>query len=179
MMQDLGIAYKILKLINSSLYYLRNKVSSIRRAIAYIGKQELVKWLYIILLNDLKVNAQNELIRISLLRAKLCEFICGMSIYNGKKFSAYMTGLFSLTDVLLNCPINIIVNDLCMADEIKDGLLEERTPLNSILKLVICYEKGQWDDVIYYADKIEIDPNEISKAYLKSLKWADNIFYNN
>lgn len=179
MMQDLGIAYKILKLINSSLYYLRNKISSIRRAIAYIGKQELVKWLYVILLNDLKVNAQNELIRISLLRAKLCEFICGMSIYKGKKFSAYMTGLFSLADVLLNCPINVIVNDLCMVDEIKDGLLEERTPLNSILKLVICYEKGQWDEVIYYADKIEIDPKEISKAYLKSLKWADNIFYNN
>ncbi|WP_160684186.1 EAL domain-containing protein [Clostridium sp. C2-6-12] len=179
MMQDLGISYKILKLINSSLYYLKNKVSSIRRAITYIGKQELAKWLYIILLNDLKANTHNELIRISLLRAKLCEFICSMSIHKGKKFSAYMTGLFSLSDVILNCPINVIVNDLCMVDEIKDGLLEEKTPLNSILKLAICYEKGQWDEVIYYADKIKIDPNEISKAYLKSLKWADNVFYNN
>lgn len=179
MMQDLGISYKILKLINSSLYYLKNKVSSIRSAITYIGKRELAKWLYIILLNDLKVNTQNELIKISLLRAKLCELICDMTIYKPQKFSAYMTGLFSMADVILNCPIKVIINDLCMVDEIKDGLLEEKNPLNSILKLVICYEKGLWDEVIYYADKIKIDPNEISEVYLKSLKWADNIFYNN
>lgn len=179
MMQDLGISYKILKLINSSLYYLKNKVSSIRSALTYIGKQELAKWLYIILLNDLKGNTQNELLKVSLLRAKLCELICGMSIYKTKKFSAYMTGLFSMADAILDCPIEVIINDLCMVDEIKDGLLEEKTPLNSILKLVICYEKGQWDDVIYYADKIKIDPNKISKVYLESLKWADNILYNN
>jgi EAL and modified HD-GYP domain-containing signal transduction protein len=179
LMMHLGISYKILKLINSSLYYLKNKVSSIRNAITYIGKQELAKWLYIILLNDLKVNTQNELIKISLLRANLCEFICDMSIYKAQKFSAYMTGLFPMADVILNCPIKVIINDLCMVDEIKDGLLEEKTPLNSILKLVICYEKGQWDEVIYYADKIKIDPSKISKVYVESLKWADNIFYNN
>jgi EAL and modified HD-GYP domain-containing signal transduction protein len=179
MMQDLGISYKILKLINSSLYYLKNKVSSIRSALTYIGKQELAKWLYIILLNDLKFNTSNELIKISLLRAKLCEFICGMSIYKAKKFSAYMTGLFSMAETILNCPINVIINDLNMVDEIKHGLLEEKDPLNSILKLVICYEKGQWDEVIYYADKIKIDPSKISKVYVESLKWADNIFYNN
>lgn len=178
MMQDLGISYKILKLINSSLYYLRHKVSSIRNAIAYIGKQELAKWLYIILLNDLKDSTPNELIKVSLLRAKLCEFICSMSIYKEKNFSAYMIGLFSLADAILNCPINVIINDLCMVDEIKDGLLKEKTPLNTILKLAICYEKGQWDNVMFYADKINIDPKKISKAYFESLKWADSIFYN-
>ena len=53
-MKDLGLSYKIMKLINSSIYYFRNKVSSIRYAITFLGEIEITKWLYVVLLNDLK-----------------------------------------------------------------------------------------------------------------------------
>lgn len=89
-----------------------------------------------------------------------------------------MTGLFSVVDVILNCHIKVIINDLCMVDEVKDGLLEKNNPLNKILKLVISYEKGQWDDVIFYAKEIDVDVNKISKIYLDSLEWADSVLYN-
>ena len=177
-MKDLGLSYKIMKLINSSIYYLRNEVSSIRQAITFLGQIELTKWLYVVLLNDLNGNNTNELIRVSLQRAKLCESICRMSIYKEKKFSAYMTGLFSVIDAILNCPIKVIINDLCIVDEVRDGLLEEKNPLNAILKLVINYEKGQWENVGIYADIIGIDASKISRAYIESLKWADNILHN-
>jgi len=177
-MKDLGLSYKLMKLINSSVYYLRNKVSSIRQAITFLGEIELTKWLYVVLLNDLNGNNTNELIRVSLQRAKLCESICGMSIYKEKKFSAYMTGLFSVIDAILNCPIKVIINDLCIVDEVRDGLLEEMNHLNTILKLVINYEKGQWENVGIYADIIGIDASKISRAYIESLKWADNILHN-
>jgi len=177
-MKDLGLSYKLMKLINSSVYYLRNKVGSIRQAITFLGEIELTKWLYVVLLNDLNGNNTNELIRVSLQRAKLCESICGMSIYKEKKFSAYMTGLFSVIDAILNCPIKVIINDLCIVDEVRDGLLEEMNHLNTILKLVINYEKGQWENVGIYADIIGIDASKISRAYIESLKWADNILHN-
>ena len=83
-MKDLGLSYKIMKLINSSIYYFRNKVSSIRYAITFLGEIEITKWLYVVLLNDLKGNNANELIKISLQRAKICEFICNMSIHKEK-----------------------------------------------------------------------------------------------
>ena len=56
--------------------------------------------------------------------------------------------------------------------------LEEKTPLNVILKLVIYYEKGQWDNVIFYANKIEVDVTKISEVYLECLEWADSICCN-
>ena len=177
-MKDLGLSYKIMKLINSSIYYLRCRVSSIRSAITLLGEIEIRKWLYIVLLNDLKGNKTSELIKVSLQRAKLCELICSMSIYKEKKFSAYMTGLFSVVDVILNCPIKVIINDLCLVDEVKAGLIEENYPLNLMLKLVINYEKGQWDDVAFYANKINVDANKISKIYLETLEWTDNVLYN-
>jgi c-di-GMP-related signal transduction protein len=177
-MKDLGLSYKIMKLINSSVYYLRSKVSSIRQAITFLGEIEIRKWLYIILLNDLKGNNTNELIRVSLQRAKLCEFICGMSIHKEKKFSAYMTGLFSVVDAILNCPIKVIISDLCIVDEVKDGLLEEKSPLNAILRLVINYENGEWENVGIYAEEIGIGTSRIPSLYIESLRWADNILCN-
>lgn len=176
--KDLGLSYKIMKLINSSGYYLRNRVSSIRQAITFLGEIEIKKWLYVVLLNDLKGNNTNELIKVSLQRAKLCEFICSMSIYKEKKSSAYMTGLFSVADAILNCPIKVIINDLGIVDEVKDGLIEEKNPLNIMLKLVINYEKGEWENVEIYGEEIGIDTSEISSVYIESLKWADNILCN-
>lgn len=175
-MRDLGISYKIMKLINSSIYYIRSKVSSIRQAITFLGEKEIIKWLYVILLNDLKGNCASELLKISLQRAKVCEFICNMSKYKERIFSAYMTGLFSVADVILNCPINIIVNDLCIVDEIKNGLIKEDDPLNKMLKLAISYEKGQWENVMHYAKEIDIDASKMSEIYIEAVKWADNIY---
>ena len=55
-LKDVGLSYKIIKLINSSAYCLRNKVNSIKYAITFLGEKEIVKWLYVVLLNDLKGN---------------------------------------------------------------------------------------------------------------------------
>lgn len=172
-MKDLGLSYKLIKLLNSSAYYIKNKVSSIKYAITFFGKKEIVKWLYVVLLNDLKENNANELIKVSLQRAKLCEFICNMSEYKEEVYSAYMVGLFSVMDVILSCPIEVIIKELYIGDEIKEGLIEKNNHLNKILKLAISYEKGQWENVMLCAKEIEIDENKLSEAYLESIKWTD------
>lgn len=174
-LKDVGLSYKILKLINSSAYYLKNEIKSIKYAIAFLGEKEIVKWLYVVLLKNLKGYNPDELIKVSLQRAKFCELICNISIYKGKIFEAYLTGLFSVMDAILNCSMESIVKDIYIYDDVKDGLIGQENALNNILKLAISYEKGEWKNIMVYADKIEVDINEISEIYLESLKWVDNI----
>ena len=174
-MKDLGLSYKIIKLINSPAYYLKNKVNSIKYAITLLGKKEIIKWLNVVLLNDLKGNNTNELVKVSLQRAKLCEVICSMSSFKEESYSAYMVGLFSVMDALLYCPIEVILKELHIANEIKEGLIEEKNYLNKILKLVISYEKGQWEQVMFYVEDMQIDEIKLVEAYLESIKWADEV----
>ena len=174
-LKDVGLSYKLTKLIKSSAYGARNKVNSIQYAIAFLGEKEIVKWLYVVILNDLKGNKPNELIKVSLQRAKFCELICNNSICKEKTFLAYITGLFSVMDAILNCSMESIVNDIYLHDEVKDGLIGVENTLNLILKVVVSYEKGEWENAILYAKMIEVDNNEISQIYLEALKWADNI----
>ena len=174
-LKDVGLSYKLTKLIKSSAYGAKNKDNSIKYAITFLGEKEIVKWLYVVILNDLKGNKPNELLKVSLQRAKFCELICNMSIYKEKTFLAYITGLFSAMDAILNCSMESVVNDVYLPDEVKDGLIGVENTLNLILKVVISYQKGEWENVMLYAKIIEVDINEISQIYLEALKWADNI----
>ena len=174
-LKDLGLSYKLTKLIKSSAYGANNKVNSIKYAITFLGEKEIVKWLYVVILNDLKGNKPSELLKISLQRAKFCELICNSSIYKEKEFLAYITGLFSVMDAILNCSMESIVKDIYLHDEVKDGLIGEENTLNLILKVVVSYEKGEWENAMLYAKIIEVDINEISQIYLEALKWADAV----
>jgi c-di-GMP-related signal transduction protein len=174
-LKDVGLSYKLTKLIKSSAYGAKNKVNSIKYAITFLGEKEIVKWLYVVILNDLKATQTNELIKVSLQRAKSCELICNSSVYKEKAFSAYITGLFSVMDAILNCSMESIIKEIYLYDEVKDALIGEENILNLILKAVISYEKGEWENAMVYAKKIKVDINEISQIYLEALKWADNI----
>lgn len=176
-LQDVSLSYKLTKLINSSAYYIKNKITSIKYAIAFLGEKEIVKWLYVVLLHDLKERNPEELIRVSLQRARFCELICSMSKYKQKAFLAYMTGMFSVMDAILNCSMDKVIQDLNVFDEVKDALLGEENELNTILKLAVSFGRGEWADSEAYAEKIEADINQISGVYFDVIVWVDNIQY--
>ena len=68
-----------------------------------------------------------------------------------------------------------IIKDLNIGDEVKAGLIGDENTLNRILKLVISYEKGEWENAMDYARKIEVDISKIPEMYLESIEWADHI----
>lgn len=173
-LKDVGLSYKLTKLINSSVYCVKNKINSIKYAITLLGEKEIVKWLYVVLINDLKGSNPNELITTSLQRARFCELVCDMSIYKEKTLLSYMTGLFSVMDAILNCSMESVIKDIFLCDEIKEALIGEENTLNIILKLAISFGKGEWQEAEAHASKIEVNIDDIAHAYLDSIKWADN-----
>lgn len=176
-LKDVGLSYKLIKILKSSAYCIKNEINSIKYAIAFLGEKEIVKWLYVALLNDLKGNNSNELIKISLQRARFCELICNSNNYKEKAFSAYMAGLLSVMDAILNCPMEAIIKDLYISEEVKDGLIKEENIINSILKLSISYGRGEWENVLEYVEKLNIDMDKMPQIYLETLKWTDNIHF--
>lgn len=176
-LKDVALSYKLIKILKSSAYCVKNEINSIKYAITFLGEKEIVKWLYVVLLNDLKGESTNELIKVSLQRARFSELICKANGYSQKAFSAYMTGLFSVMDAILNCPMEVIIKDLYISEEVKDGLTKEGNIINSILKLAISYEKGDWEETGEYAKKLNVDINSIPEIYLETLKWTDGIHF--
>jgi EAL and modified HD-GYP domain-containing signal transduction protein len=71
--------------------------------------------------------------------------------------------------------MEVIIKDLYISEEVKDGLIKEGNIINSILKLAISYGKGNWEEAAEYAKKLNVDMDSIPETYLETLKWTDGV----
>ncbi|WP_175640592.1 EAL and HDOD domain-containing protein [Metabacillus schmidteae] len=169
---DISMSYKLLKLINSPAFRPVNKIQSIKQAIVLLGLNELKKWIYVLSLKSIKDSDDHdmqEVIKLSLVRGKLCEQIAH---YLGYAHSApYMlTGMFSLIDTLMHRSISEVLEDLPLSDEIQDALLGRENNLHKVLVWSILIEKTKWE-----IEDIPISKEVINQFYVQAIEWASNL----
>ncbi|MCK4743472.1 MAG: HDOD domain-containing protein [Sulfuriflexus sp.] len=167
--KDVAMSYKLLRIINSSFYGLSQKVESIQKALVVLGLQSLRNWMTVIGLSQIE-NKPQELITISLTRAKMCELLAPE--LGCDKNSSFTIGLFSMLDVLMDQPLNELLTQLPLAEEVTEALLEYNGALGNLLKIVVAYEKGDWKEL----EKIATcSPSSLRTSFLDSLAWSDEI----
>ena len=173
--RDVALSYKLLKLINSAAFGVRNKIESIQQAIVLLGLKEIKKWMNLVVIKEMANEKEIEIIRLSLIRAKFCESLTEQigEFHNRDKY--FMVGLFSLIDVLLKRKLEHILKDLPIADEIRWSLLGYQSLINDIYQLVVNYEKANWDQFELIRKKVGVKENIVAKNYLKAVKWCNQI----
>lgn len=168
--QDLSLSYKLLKLINSPAFRPRNKIKSIKQAIVLLGLNEIKKWIYILSIKNLKGNQdpiQEEVIRLSLQRAKLCE---KLSVKMGKSEpSLYMlTGMFSLVDALLHRSLDKVLDELPLSDDIRDAIRGKQNEIRIVLDAAVKIETFKWED-------LPLSLDEIDECYREAIAWSAHL----
>lgn len=175
--KDVLLSYKLLKAVNSAYYYLKRKITSIGEAIMFIGVEELKRWVFIITLKQIGENSIDELVKISLIRASFIQLLSKNIHLNVSEFDAFLTGIFSLIDVLLNMPLENILGDLPISDDVKDALLGKKNILFELLELTIAYEKCNWTEVNGLSDRFELNERYICECYLESIQSLRSLEY--
>jgi EAL and modified HD-GYP domain-containing signal transduction protein len=172
---DPGLTYKLLRFINSPTYGSSQEITSLKHALAYIGQVELKKFIALLALSDLSSDKNSEIMRLSLARAKFCEQIalCRFETENPPK--AFLTGILSLIDGILDHDLASVLDMLPVHEEIKSALRNEKSDLANYLLLVRSVEQGLWKESEVIADKIKLDSELCFQAYKKSLSWADEM----
>ena len=167
---DISLSYKLLKLINSPAFGTRNKIESIKQAIILLGFDEIKKWIYVLSVKNIHRSndpKMQEVIKMSLIRAKLCEQI---ALQTGRNQSApyLLTGMFSLIDTLLQRNLVDILKDLPLSDGIQAALLGSKNDFYKILSWALQIEQSDWEvEGLSVAD--------INKIYIKAIEWATGL----
>ena len=174
-LKDASITYKLLKMINSSAFSIKHKVTSMRLAITMLGEDEMVKWLYMLVIRGIGIDNPNELITLSLERAKFCEQLAILSNNKDIAFDAYLTGMLSTMDVILNLPIGKILDELLVGEDIKIALTKKSNTLGIIYMLVKNYEIGNWNMVMILSRDLNINKIDIRNTYFDVLSWIKDI----
>ena len=173
--RDMSLSYKLLRLINSAIFCLREEINSIKQALVLLGLDEVKKWFNLIIINELSDNDDEEAIKLSLLRARFAELLAANLDVDNEKHKFFLMGLFSLIDVLMNRSLEELLEELPIAQEIKDGLLGQGGLYASVFSVMIAYEKGQWNKVQAFLEEYNLEEELIAESYLQSIEWSNDI----
>jgi len=172
---DPGLTYKLLRFINSPTYGSSQEITSLKHALAYIGQVELKKFIALLALSDLSSDKNPEIMRLSLARAKFCEQIALCRFESENPPKAFLTGILSLIDGILDHELEYVLDVLPVHGEIKSALRYEQCDLANYLRLVKKIELGLWQEGETIAKRIQLEGEICFQAYKDSLSWADEM----
>jgi len=170
---DVALCYKLLRIVNAAALGGRN-ITSIPHAVRLVGREMLHRWLAVLLVSSLGRSGDvgHELALTAITRARMCELVTAASVERRHAGSAFIVGLLSLLDVLLEIPMPAILARLELSDDVKGALLERHGPLGSPLQLVEAYEKANWDAAKGLAQESAVPDELVPGLYLDALQWA-------
>lgn len=172
---DPSLTYKLLRFINSPSYGRSQEITSLKHALIYIGDLELKKFIALLALADLNNGKPSEIMTLSLIRAKFCEQISHNLRDNENPPKAFLTGILSLIDGILDHKLTDVLNMLPVHHEIKEALLDHNNYLYQYLALAEKIELGEWDTCIKICKNLSIDPNVCYEAHRVAIEWADQV----
>lgn len=163
--KDPELVLRLLKIVNSVRFSITRKINSINEAIIVLGIDELKKWAILISTTQ-NSTAACELTREALTRARMCEKLANeYGISNSS--TAFMTGMLSGIDAMLNFELEEIMQQLPISAEISQALLHNEGILGELLSDVKNYMTGNWDEIIKQALMLKL-----SEARDESLQWV-------
>ncbi|KPZ60628.1 putative cyclic-di-GMP phosphodiesterase AdrB [Pseudoalteromonas sp. P1-13-1a] len=170
---DAALAYKLMRLINSGVFPIQSKISSIKQALVYLGHERLKKFVSLIVTAHTAGKKPAELMQVCVVRARFCELIA-KQVSKSLAGEAFLTGLFSLLDAILDQPMSLLVEKLPFPDDIKAALLDEKNTLYYILNVVQAYETGSWWTLEKAVILLNVKSDVLPGLYKQAVDWADN-----
>ncbi|AXC10655.1 putative signal transduction protein [Acidisarcina polymorpha] len=169
-MADAPLCFRLLRLANSPLYGVRDRVDSVRRALITVGEDEFRKLVTVAVAGALSKDRPHALICLSLQRARFCELLA----FHLKEdpFEQYLMGLLSLLDAILQAPMTSIVDLLPLRPAARSALLGESNSTGRALCFVKGYETGDLCSA-NSAELIALGPTVLNDICAQAGDWAE------
>jgi EAL and modified HD-GYP domain-containing signal transduction protein len=164
--RDVALSYKLLRLVNSTLYALPRKVDSLQQALHLLGTEFITTWVSLIILSGID-DKPHELMMTAMVRAKMCELLA-QSLGHTDTAAFFTAGLFSALEALMDGTGEEVLRSLPLSDDLMAALLRYEGVLGAVLHCVLAYERGDWHVVSCPG----LDKTTIAYAYLQAFNWA-------
>lgn len=173
--KDLSVSFKLVKFMNSAYFRRPAAINTIKDAITFLGTDELRKFIGVVVISNLGENKPNELIRLSVIRARMCELCGKMLKTHFTPEELFTIGLFSTIDAILDRPMAKILDTITFSEKITDALLGRDKQYKQIHTLVTCFERGQWDHQLFQAMEGWKIMEKMPEFYGDAVRMADSL----
>jgi c-di-GMP-related signal transduction protein len=173
---DPALVYKLLRYLNSWLVAIRGEIHSIREAIALLGEKEFRRWISVLAVVAMASDKPHELIRTALTRAFFCEAIANtvapLSPGSMQSSDLFLMGLLSVTDAILDRPMEQVLATLPIAPEVRAALCGKPNQHRDVYDLLLAYERGDWPALSAASTRLGIDESVVADCEAKAREAA-------
>ena len=171
--RDVTLSYKLLRYANSAIFKRRNEISTIKQALVTLGSEELKRFLGLMFASNINPDKPSELINAAMVRAKFCELMASEVKPPIDNSIAFLTGLLSLIDAIVDEELASILSKLPLAQEIKDTLLTRKGVMASLIMLLEFIERAEWSKTSAVIETLGLEKSGVIKSYNEAIAWAD------
>jgi len=166
---DISLSHKVLKYINSPSSGIRATIDSIQQAVTLLGMATIKNWVTVMAMSS-NSGKPIELSTTALVRAKICQ---GLAKHNklDKPDSYFTVGLFSALDAMMDQSFDVLMDDLPLSDEAKNGIKHLEGSYGEALQCAFSMEQSDFSVL----DFMGLDLGEMSDLYLEAVKWSDDM----
>lgn len=173
--KDAGLAFNLMRLINSSGFGLTREITSFRQAVMLLGLKKLFRWGALLLTLSRNGGPPPSVGSTAVVRGRLMELLA-LEIFDQELADeAFVVGIFSLLDAMLGMPMESALHLITVPEPVSNALLRREGPLGALLQLAQACENS--DEVTFEtaAAALSLSSAQINGAHLKALAWADRI----
>ena len=175
-----GLTVNMLRLTNSVACGLSINVTSLRHAITILGRRQLQRWLQLLIFTTPKGGTQgvNPLLQLAATRGRVMELIAERVVPRNREFAdhSFMVGIMSLMPALLGMQMADILDQLPVAQRVKQALLDYAGQHGLMLRLV---EATEQPDPLALEEQLShlpaINSDFLGACLTQGLAWANGL----
>jgi c-di-GMP-related signal transduction protein len=170
--QEASITFRLLRYLNSAAFGLRSEIHSIPHALSLLGERELRKWIAVVSVGVMADGKPGELMTVPLVRGRFCELLAPLAGMAQHSNDLFLMGLLSVMDAILDRPLETILAELPVRQEIKDALLARTGLYRNLLDIAIAHETADWEKINALVKILGISKEKVPALYVSALDWS-------
>lgn len=176
--QHPNLTYNLLRLVNSVASGVHRSITSLSQAIMVLGRTQLQRWLQLLLFTLQSGSTYpGPLLLLAATRGKMMELLAAKQRRNADYCDeAFMAGILSLIDSLIDKPLADIVSELSLGEHLAAALLHREGTLGVLLQLVECVEQADLNQVqalLKQAGTLSLA--DLTAAEIEAMSWANQV----
>ncbi|MDO9007130.1 MAG: HDOD domain-containing protein [Thiobacillus sp.] len=173
---DPALSVRLLRYVNSPGIGLLHKVGGIEQALMIMGQDKLYRWLTLILFTGGQAQElDSAVLENALVRARVAEQLASKALFAKARDEVFVTGLFSLLDVVMRMPMEQVLKQVSLPIEITEAIVSQRGPYAPYLALAIACEQDDLASIETLSAQIGRDVAEINAVHMDALLWTQEI----
>jgi EAL and modified HD-GYP domain-containing signal transduction protein len=167
--RDASLTYRLLRLVNSPLYAVRQEVRSIESAILLLGERIFHRIATLAIFSEFNSHEPPEILHMALVRARFCEQAAGLCDLDPNE--QYLLGMFSLLAAMMRQPMERLAAELPLRSEIRQALMGANTGDGCLLAWIEAHERDDQVARDSIAKAYSLNQRSLMQHYLGALLW--------